>query len=121
MENSSRQWSTGSRRKVMLYALGNLCLHILLVAIIIQCVWLARMGVTTQAEAITHIFLPVPAYNALISSFQAHESWRFGVDLYVCPYVLCVLVVLIGNAIFSFKASRIVQREKSKLSIVNAR
>ena len=112
--NTRFSLNSDARRKVIACALGNLCLHIVLLLIIVQCVWLARMAAITAVEAKSHIFLSVPAYDMLISFFESHPTWRLGVNPYVCPYAMYAILVLVGNGIFSFKASRVIRQEKKK-------
>ena len=105
-----KEYSSRAKSIATGYALANLCLHILLLVVIIQCVWLAKMGVHSFAAAKAHIFLPIPAYKSMVEFVLAKPSWVGFLNPYVWPYVFYVALVLVGNGIFSFKASRVLKR-----------
>jgi hypothetical protein len=92
------------------YALGNLGLQVLLLGVIVQCVWLARMGVRTLVQAHQHIFLLLPGYDKLVHFFFKKPALVHMISPFVWPYVPFVGLILLASFLLSYRASRALKR-----------
>lgn len=105
-----KEYSASAKKTAARYALANLCLHILLLAVIVQCVWLGRMGAHSLAQARQHIFLAVPAYEKFVHYFFQHPKLVHMLNPFVWPYVPYVILVVLANFVFSYRSSRALKR-----------
>ena len=105
-----KRYSEESKKKATWLAVGNLVLHVLLLGIIIQCVWMARMGVHSMAAAKDHLFFPYPGYEHLVQIAMNHYTAASILSPYVWPFIPIVCLVFMLNCFFSLKASRILKR-----------
>ena len=55
-KREKKEYTEQAKKTAARYGFVNLCLNILLLVVIVQCVWLARMGVHTFTQAKQHIF-----------------------------------------------------------------
>lgn len=101
-----KTYATESKKKATGYALMNLLLHIILLGLIVQCVWLARMGAKTLVEAKMHIFIQFPNYDALVGWVKLHPALTKLLNPLIWPYVVAIVLVLMLNAFFSIRAAR---------------
>lgn len=106
----SKQYTPEAKQTAGRYALGNLCLQILLLAIIVQCVWLARMGVYTLAQAHEHLFLTLPGYDRMVHFISSKPNLVHALSPFVWPYVPFVVIVLLASFVLSYRASRALKR-----------
>jgi hypothetical protein len=105
-----KQYNAQAKKTATRYALANLCLHVLLLTVILQCVWLARMGVKSLAQAQQHIFFGVPAYTESVHYFFSSPKLVHLLSPFVWPYVPYIVLIVLASFLFSFKSSRALKR-----------
>lgn len=104
-----KQYSPEAKQKAARYAFANFCVQLLLLAIIVQCVWLGRMGVHTLAQAHQHLFLSLPVYDKMVHFFFAQPKLAQALNPLVWPYVPFLLICLLANFLLSYRASRVLR------------
>ena len=112
--SASKQYTAEAKKTATRYALFNVCLQILLLVIIVQCVWLARMGVHSLTQAKQHVFLLLPAYEKAVYFFLQKSDFFQGLSPFVWPYVPYVFLILFASFVFSYRASRALKKSITK-------
>ncbi len=105
-----KQYTVQAKKTAMRYAVLNLCVQILLLLIITQCVWLARMEVHTLTQANRHIFLLLPAYEKTVNLFFQKPQLVHFLSPFVWPYLPYAVLVLLLSFAFSYCASRALKK-----------
>lgn len=109
-KREKKEYSEQAKKTAARYGFANLCLNILLLVVIVQCVWMARMGVNSFTLAKQHIFLMLPAYQKMVHFFFMKPKLVHLLSPYVWPYVPYIIVILLANFFFSYRASRALKR-----------
>ena len=105
-----KQYTIQAKKTATRYAVLNLCIQVLLLLIIVQCVWLARMRVHTLTQANQHTFLLLPAYEKTVHFFFQKPPLVHLLNPFVWPYVPYAVLVLLLSFVFSYRASRALKK-----------
>jgi hypothetical protein len=111
LKSAKKEYTAQAKQIATRYALGNLALQVLLLLIIIQCVWMARMGVHTLVEAHSRIFLTLPGYEKMVHFFLQKPKLVHALSPFVWPYVPFIALILLVNFYFSYRASRALNKD----------